>query len=153
MPCDPLEENRLCVSTTGAAGYLWNQQCWITSHLTHPCVCVCERENGYCLCLTSSGHTTARNRHTHTAYEVCTRFYLCSQYYNWLLPSRREWVVSYVTVSSCLTDMAADSVPVTYSCLMTLCLWEHQLLYNSAGPISSIQQRNDTYATSAVFNS
>ncbi|MEQ2209098.1 hypothetical protein XENOCAPTIV_024087 [Xenoophorus captivus] len=25
MPCDPLEENRLCVSAAGAAGYLWKQ--------------------------------------------------------------------------------------------------------------------------------
>lgn len=27
MPCNPLEENRLCVSAAGAAGYLWKQQC------------------------------------------------------------------------------------------------------------------------------
>ncbi|MED6255785.1 hypothetical protein ATANTOWER_015042 [Ataeniobius toweri] len=46
MPCDPLEENRLCVSAAGAAGYLWKQTP-LNHFPLHPAaesVCVCVGE-------------------------------------------------------------------------------------------------------------
>lgn len=65
MPCDPLEENRLCVSATGLRmGFLSlppgllgiygtntteslpTSACWLSSLFSsHVCVCVCERES------------------------------------------------------------------------------------------------------------
>lgn len=68
MPCDPLEENRLCVSAAGAAGYLWKRTP-LNHFQLHPAAvfeCVCERHFPLqvrqklcvCVCVAISGSSS-----------------------------------------------------------------------------------------------